>query len=74
MLFHCNNGCTKAPQCYAIHKLPAFFSLYFKKRWEEKNLCRLNSNGYQVTPGDKAARACVVLTTHLNLTPRFKKD
>ena len=25
MLFHCNNGCTNAPQCYVIRTLPVFF-------------------------------------------------
>jgi len=25
LLFHCNNGCTKAPQCYVIRTLPVSF-------------------------------------------------
>ena len=26
LLFHCNNGCTNAPQCYVIRALPVFFT------------------------------------------------
>jgi len=33
LLFHCNNGCAKAPQCYVICTLPVLFNtvleLYF---------------------------------------------
>jgi len=25
MFFHCNNGCTNAPQCYVIRTLPILF-------------------------------------------------
>jgi len=25
LLFHCNNGCTKAPQCYIIRTLSVLF-------------------------------------------------
>ena len=25
LLFHCNSGCTNAPECYAIHTLPVLF-------------------------------------------------
>jgi L-asparagine transporter-like permease len=28
LLFHCNNGCTNAPQCYFIHTLPVLFCTY----------------------------------------------
>ena len=26
LLFHCNNGCVNAPQCYVLRTLPAFYS------------------------------------------------
>ena len=25
LLFHCNNGCMNAPQCYIVHILPVLF-------------------------------------------------
>ena len=27
LLYHCNNGCRNAPQCYVIHTLPVLFGL-----------------------------------------------
>jgi len=31
LLFHCNNGYTKAPQCYVIRKLRALFILLYSQ-------------------------------------------
>jgi len=39
LLFHCNNGCTNAPQCYVTRTLPVFFFLY--KQWRKAHCCQL---------------------------------
>ena len=43
LLFHSNNGCTNAPECYVIHKLPLLLllnehSLNFAEELETCNL------------------------------------
>jgi len=33
LLFHCNNGCTNAPRCYVIHKLPVLLTFKWSGIW-----------------------------------------
>jgi hypothetical protein len=39
MLFHCNNGCTDAPQCYVIRTLPALLTYYVDLTEHTDTLC-----------------------------------
>ena len=40
VVFHSNNGCTKAPQCYAIRTLPGLLDLHFKCQSIHRSGCQ----------------------------------